>query len=69
MRGFSETHVDQSKVVLVDRELLWADVFLQSGGIGALREQKHAVRIASMAGGLEVTACWSTAVRVFSRNF
>lgn len=47
MRGFSDTHVDQSEVVLIDWELLWADVFLQSGGIGALREQntRHTVRI------------------------
>lgn len=40
MRGFSETHIDQSKVVFIDWELLQADVFLQSRGIGALKDIK-----------------------------
>lgn len=35
----SDTHVDQSKVVFVDGELLRADVFLQGRGIGALKDQ------------------------------
>lgn len=39
MRGCSGTHIDQSKVVLIDWELLRADVFLQSRGIGALENQ------------------------------
>lgn len=39
--GFSDTHVDQSKVVLIDGELLRADVFLQSRGIGALKDSTH----------------------------
>lgn len=41
MRGFSDTHIDQSKVVFIDWELLRADVFLQSRGIGALKDQRH----------------------------
>ena len=47
MRGFSATHIDQSKVVFIDWELLRADVFLQGRGIGALWEQntRHAVTI------------------------
>lgn len=39
MRGFSDTHIDQSEVVFIDWELLWADVFLQSRGIGALKDK------------------------------
>lgn len=38
---FSDTHVDQSEVVLIDGELLRADVFLQSRGIGALKGNTH----------------------------
>lgn len=41
MRGFSDTHIDQSKIVFIDWELLRADVFLQSRGIGALKETKR----------------------------
>lgn len=43
-RGFSDTHIDQSKVVFIDWELLRADVFLQSRGIGALKDQRHEIR-------------------------
>ena len=34
----TDTYVDQSKVVFIDWKLLRTNVFLQSGGIGALRE-------------------------------
>lgn len=40
--GCGDTHVDQSKVVLIDGELLRADVFLQSRGIGALKDKHNA---------------------------
>lgn len=39
-----DTHVDQSEVVLIDGELLRADVFLQSRGIGALKDTKQGRR-------------------------
>ena len=41
MRGLSDTHIDQSKVVFIDWKLLRADVFLQSRGIGALKGQNR----------------------------
>lgn len=33
-----DTYVDQSKVVFINGELLWTNVFLQSRGIGALKQ-------------------------------
>ena len=44
MRGLSDTHIDQSEVVFIDWELLRADVFLQSRGIGALKDQRQHMR-------------------------
>lgn len=46
-KGFSGAYIDQSKVVFIDWELLRADVFLQSRGIGALKRhetRKHVKR-------------------------
>lgn len=34
------TYIDQSKVVFIDWKLLWANVFFQSRGIGALLKKK-----------------------------
>ncbi len=34
-----DTYVDQSKVVFINGELLWTNVFLQSRGIGALKQK------------------------------
>lgn len=39
--GLNDTHIDQSKVVFVNGELLWTNVFLQSRGIGALQREKE----------------------------
>lgn len=33
------TYIDQSKVMFIDWKLLWANVFFQSRGIGALKER------------------------------
>lgn len=42
--------IDQSKVVFIDWELLWADVFFQSGGIGALEEKNNISSVACETG-------------------
>lgn len=39
--GLNDTHIDQSKVVFINGELLWTNVFLQSRGIGALQREKE----------------------------
>uniref|UniRef100_A0A8C8AM56 Uncharacterized protein n=1 Tax=Otus sunia TaxID=257818 RepID=A0A8C8AM56_9STRI len=36
LRTENGTYIDQSKVVFIDWKLLWANVFFQSRGIGAL---------------------------------
>lgn len=41
----NDTYVDQSKVVFVDWELLRTNVFLQSRGIGALRETRERTQV------------------------
>lgn len=58
--GFSDTHVDQSKVVLIDGELLRADVFLQSRGIGALKDNTHQTLTWGFSSGTSTTTSEST---------
>jgi len=36
----NSTYIDQSKVVFIDWKLLWANVFFQSRGIGALEKKE-----------------------------
>lgn len=39
------TYIDQSKVVFIDWKLLWANVFFQSRGIGALLKKKRKKKV------------------------
>lgn len=58
--GFSDTHIDQSKVVLIDGELLRADVFLQSRGIGALKDNTRHTLTWGFSSGTSITTSEST---------